>query len=570
MRRRHFLQLAAGGAAALAASGRLSAWPWDRPLGQRGVPEDDYPFPYDPAYFDAAERVVFLDAQTAAIGVVPKPGQSLDLRLACDEKPLSSGLGGQAAEGVNDSFHFILSSRGGLPDFRYRIEYRAAGDKDGWRATPWRSVKTPLFDLKTRPLQVILIGDDHTYDDADSGDLVVRDPFLREMRLNGDYVNMFVEVLLEEPDYIPGPLSVLRPMMSAFSLASTIAHILTQENPDLILILGDSTGIGAGYKWAGLGLKDPDAGLSEEEYDSICRLFWLRMRKMYSALSPTIPMYLCLGNHDGESGYDAGRAWAKAYRRHFFPQPGLFQGGSPDENYYSLAWGGTRSDTARPLFIILDSESYTAQIPRRPEDWTLGAQQRLWLEQVLQGSESCRKFAMFHHVIGGWPRGTNESITSNAYGRGPLFTEEDYADFCPDPRAVEQVALTQLMATEGVRAIFYGHDHIHHVRRISGTAGSSSRAKMSGICVGSPKPLGERAWYKGELWKRFYGSYGWDYREPAPISDQADFFGPSGYTKLTITPRDMIVEYIRSFFNHPDTNLSPALRKGDLVSATEL
>lgn len=153
----------------MAASRRLSALPWDRPLGQRSVFDDDYPFPYDPVYFDAAERIVFLDNRTAAISVVPRSGQSLDLRLVCDEKLLSSGLAGQAAEGVGDSFHFILSSLGGMPDFRYRIEYRATGDKDGWRATPWRSVKTPLFDLKSRPLQVILISDDHTYDDADSG-----------------------------------------------------------------------------------------------------------------------------------------------------------------------------------------------------------------------------------------------------------------------------------------------------------------------------------------------------------------------------------------------------------------
>jgi len=68
---------------------------------------------------------------------------------------------------------------------------------------------------------------------------------------------------------------------------------------------------GAPYKWEGLGLKSPASGLSEQEVDNYAKLFWLGMRRIFSALTPSIPIYLCQGNHDGESGYDPAKNQAR-------------------------------------------------------------------------------------------------------------------------------------------------------------------------------------------------------------------------------------------------------------------
>lgn len=148
----------------------------------------------------------------------------------------------------------------------------------------------------------------------------------------------------------------------------------------------------------------------------------------------------------------------------------------------------------------------------------------------------------------------------SAYGRGPLFTYQDYEGVCDHPQQVEKVKLTEVMKENGVDAVFYGHDHIFNVKEI----GENSLDKtLYGICVGSTKYMGEISWYKGEFWQKFYGNYG----EYGRHNTLADFWEPSGYTKLTIGRESMKVEYIRAAFNHPFTNIPLDIRVGDTVHA---
>ena len=59
---------------------------------------------------------------------------------------------------------------------------------------------------------------------------------------------------------------------------------------------------GFGHKWEGLGLKNQHK-VTAEESDGYEKMFRLATRKIFSALSPTIPIYWTLGNHDGEAGF---------------------------------------------------------------------------------------------------------------------------------------------------------------------------------------------------------------------------------------------------------------------------
>jgi hypothetical protein len=586
MDRRNFLKTAAGGALTALLPSRLlrSQLRSDQdPLLQRlASVADDY-HSYDDELFEAAERIVFLGPHEAWLNVIPKAGKSLDLRLAISREGLSihgdfsrqltgvdggKGLSIQSGfspqlTGVDDSTDIPLLMNSRAPELVYRLEYRESR-KGSWKSTAERRVKTPFSYSQTGRMEVILISDDHTFDDADMGTRIVYNPLLREARLNGDYVNMYLYELQSDPNFLPDPSADSGKMMSGFCLASTIHQVLENERPDFILLLGDSTGIGASYKWKGLGLKDPMSDLTSQDRDDISRLLWLRMRKMYSALTPYIPIYFVQGNHDGESGYDAQRISAKKYRQKYFKQPGLRQGGSIDENFLPLLWGGDFFNGGAPLFLILDNESYNLSesglMPLKPEDWTLGTQQKAWLKELL-AYDTEWKFAFFHHVLGGWPRGTNESLTDYAYGRGPLFSYDDYKDYCLDPNLVEQVELTQAMMTNRLNAIFYGHDHIFHSRIIPGSSGQ----KMYGICAGSSKHVGELDWYTGPLWHKFYGTYGHYWTEPSEASPSTTFWSPSGYTKITMTPGSTKVEYKRAAFNHPYANLPPSARPGDII-----
>ncbi|MCX6576884.1 MAG: hypothetical protein NTV82_10895, partial [Candidatus Aminicenantes bacterium] len=88
---------------------------------------------------------------------------------------------------------------------------------------------------------------------------------------------------------------------------------------------------------------------------------------------------------------------------------------------------------------------------------------------------------------------------------------------------------------------------------------------MHGLCSGSPKHKGELEWYKGLLWNHHYGTYGRYWTESAAESPSTTFWGPSGYTKITLRPGQAKVEYKRAAFNHPFTNIPPSLVPGDLI-----
>ena len=572
MKRRDFLR--AAGLAGLAGAGIPSPgfsaqrfFPWFGPNADGG---GEQLFPYDAELFEAAERIVFLSRKTASLNILPKAGKSLDIKLF---RSAGSFYLANASimkfSGVDDSLDIPLKNDFWGPELYYRIEYRETSSRGAWKSTPARRVKTPNPNFRNGRIEALFIGDDHTFDDADMGARVVTDEAWRDLRLNGDYVNEMLKKLVLNPAYLPdAELDPAAKTMSGFCLASTIRQILAAESPDLIVILGDTNGIGAGYKWKGLGLRDPQFGLPASLYDDYAKLFWIRMRKMYSALTPHIPVYIALGNHDGEAGSDVCRLPASKYRRKYWKMPGAENGHSSEENYFSLVWGGDWAGAGGMQFLVLDSDGYNnpLRLPKTPEEWTLGAAQKAWFKQAL-AQESDWKFVFFHHVLGGWPFGTDERTFDYAYGRGPLFTAEQYRPYVKNPEAVEQVELTRLMQAAGVRANFYGHDHIHHARKISRTAAGRD---MFGICVGSTKHSGEINWYEGPIWQSQdgYGSYGTYFGFADKTTGKpAAFWGPSGYTKLSVSRDGAGVDYIRSANNHPNTNLPPTLRVGDAVSS---
>jgi len=528
-------------------------------------------FPYDTEFFESAERIVFLSPDKASLNILPKAGKSLDIRLF--RSPGSFYLSNARIlrfTGVDDSLDIPIKNDFWGPELYYRIEYREASSRGSWRSTPLRMVKTPNANFRDGRVEALFIGDDHTFDDADMGTKVVTDAAWRQLRLSGDYINEMLRRLRAKPSYVPDPaLDPAANTLNGFCLASTLQQIQAAEKPDFVVILGDTNGIGAGYKWKGLGLQDPQYGLPAGLYDDYSRLFWIRMRKMYSALTPHIPVYIALGNHDGEAGWDVCRIPASKYRRKYWRMPGAEGGNSADENYFSLVWNQNGFGAGGIQFIILDSESYNNpyRLPQTPGEWTLGAAQRAWFKTAL-AYESEWKSVFYHHVLGGWPFGTDEQTSDYAYGRGPLFTAEDYRPYVKSPEAVEQVELTKLMQAAGVRVNFYAHDHIFHAKRIGTNAAGQA---LYGICVGSPKHMGEIRWYEGPIWQSAggYGNFG-SYYDPVSYRETgkpADFWGPSGYTKLTITRDGARVDYIRSANNHPYTNIPPTARVGGIVSS---
>jgi 3',5'-cyclic AMP phosphodiesterase CpdA len=515
---------------------------------------EDYPFPYDSVAFSCAERVHNVRRSPlnpavfeASLNLIIRPGKVLDLELLASDRleNLASTRDVQRFTGANDVLDAKIAGYAG-DRLYYQVRYREG--TGGWKALAPKSVKLPAADLDAGgEFKVVVIADDHTFDDADTGVASA----VRGIKLDGDYVNEFLKTLRTKPDWEP-PAEPIGKLKNGLFLARALRNILVAEDADLLLHLGDTSALGAPYRWAAYGL--PATNLKDSDFDSLSQLFWLRMRKMYSAVTPHMPMVIALGNHDGEEGWNPIRFRARSWRQKYFRLPDALtypEGGDSQGAYYAFSLGADPENRGGVRFIVLDVTGFTGQAePAKPDGWTLGDSQLRWLEAVLAKGEKHWSFACYHHVLGGWPAGPTEPEAAIAYGRGPLFLAKDYQPFLP-PDSVEQVKVTDLALKHGLRAFLYGHDHIFKPTYIG--RGASDK-DLYGICAGSTKHIGETAWWRGTNWQKYYGD-----------SAKKAFVGPPGYTRLTIKTDSVKVDYVSVGYS-PYSNVSSGQKAGDLLS----
>jgi hypothetical protein len=181
-----------------------------------------------------------------------------------------------------------------------------------------------------------------------------------------------------------------------------------------------------------------------------------------------MPLYFCLGNHEGEKGYfllkDASNNLAineTIWRKFYYPNPypDTFYSGNPGnesnnigkpENYYSWIWGDA-------LFIVLDVYRYgTANEKPGGWDFTLGQEQYNWLRQVLENSTSKYKFVFAHHVRGEGRGG----ITNAKYYEWGGYESDGVTYGFADKRQGWSKPIHQLFTDNGVNIFFQGHDHL--------------------------------------------------------------------------------------------------------------
>lgn len=518
-----------------------------------------FPFPYDENYFECAERIYNLRPSAdgrkwqANLNLVIKRGRVVDLKILMSQSLEGLEKSNRVIElsGVSDIVDLNLE---GEEDKRayYQVLYREG--KENWKSLAPKSFKLPFVNLeKGESIKIIFIGDDHTFDDAD---YEVPEEF-KGSKLSGDFMPEFIRGLVGNADWKPKkPLGTLK---NSFYLAQAIRYILVHEEPDLIILMGDTTGLGSFHKWPGLGLPNQNL-LSDSDFNSFARLFWLRMRKLYSALTPFIPVFIVLGNHDGEAQWNLTSKWGTFWREKLFALPRATtyaEGGHPEGKYYAFSWGADNKNRGGVLVIALNTTAFSgSSFPTKIEDWSLGQEQRLWLEKTLQEAEKHWIFICAHHVLGGWPAGPEETRRDIVYGRGPLFTAEDYKEYAT-PEKIEQVWVTQKAMENGARAFIYGHDHIFYSKRIGH---GLNDLEMQAICCGSTKYVGEKIWWGGPLWRKHYGSS----NKMPP-----DFWGPSGITRTTIKAEEATFEYIMTGWT-AHSNLPPHSNPGKVLRTTIL
>lgn len=245
------------------------------------------------------------------------------------------------------------------------------------------------------------------------------------------------------------------------------------------------------------------------------------------------PVFLVNGNHEQAARYllngtaDNVAVWAQTARNSFYsePAPNSYYTGNTENvpfigllrNYYAWTWGDA-------LFVVIDPywaspgpvDNVFGGGPKASRDWdiTHGDAQYRWLKSTLENSKAKYKFVFAHHVLGTGRGGVEVARLFEWGGQNQNGTNGFAAE-----RPTWSLPIHQLMAANHVTIFFQGHDHIW------------VRQSLDGVIYQSlPEPANPNyALLNGDAYLT------------------GDKFPGSGYTRVTVGPSNVTVEYVRSY-----------------------
>jgi hypothetical protein len=248
------------------------------------------------------------------------------------------------------------------------------------------------------------------------------------------------------------------------------------------------------------------------------------------------PIFLVNGNHEQASlanldgTPDNVAVWAQTARNAYYsqPAPDAFYTGdaAPVEyigllrDYYAFTWGDA-------LFVVIDPYWHSPQTvdnqfgagrdQKKGRDlWnvTLGDAQYQWFKETLESSPAKYKFVFGHHVNG---TGRGGVELAGAYEWG------DAANLAAHRPGWDKT-IHQLMVDNGVTIFFQGHDHIFAYQELDGV-----------IYQTLPEPANPNYTYENvEAYK------------------SGELFPNSGRVRVTVSPKGVMVDYIRTYLDKPD------------------
>ena len=284
---------------------------------------------------------------------------------------------------------------------------------------------------------------------------------------------------------------------------------MAADKPDFIIDLGDTF------------MSDK---LEEQTYANIEDRALL-FRNYFGTVCHSIPLFLALGNHEGESGWPDKKTnnrlsgWDEKVRALYYlnPLPGNYYSGNKENkgNYYAFTLGDA-------LFVVIDPYRYTEVKPGKNTDnwqWTLGKTQYTWLTETLEKSKAKYKFVFGHQLVGGSGEGRGGAEFARFYEWGGL--NEDGSSGFASKRPGWKKPIHKLLVDTGVNVFFHGHDHFFAKQEVDGV-----------IYQEVPQPS-----CKNTREPRQAEEYG--YKEGV-------IQGNSGYLRVTLSPSSAKVDYVRA------------------------
>jgi hypothetical protein len=247
----------------------------------------------------------------------------------------------------------------------------------------------------------------------------------------------------------------------------------------------------------------------------------------------TSPIFLVNGNHEQAARYlldgtpNNVAVWAQNARNLYYANPapdGFYSGNSEVvehigllRNYYAWEWGDALFVTIDPYWgspVVVDNDFYGGN--KRSNLWevTHGDAQYRWLKQTLEQSRAKFKFVFAHHVLGTQRGGIDLALRYEWGGQNANGTP-GFAQNRPN----WALPIHQLFVANKVTIFFQGHDHIWVHQQLDGVTyqalGSPANPNYS-LFNSDAYATGER-------------------------------FPDSGYTRVTVAPTGVKVEYVRTY-----------------------
>jgi hypothetical protein len=256
-------------------------------------------------------------------------------------------------------------------------------------------------------------------------------------------------------------------------------------------------------------------------------------RTYFNIFGNSVPLYLAIGNHDGESGGALNgtennmAVWASRARQLYYlnPSPDEFYSGDSKEppfvglrgNYYMWEWGNA-------LFVVLDPYWYSAGI-KGSSGWdiSLGKEQYNWLKATLEKSTAKFKFVFSHNLIGGADMGSAGKSRGGA--EAAMFYEwgGENADGTwgfDKYRPGWGKPIHQLLVDNNVTIFFHGHDHLFAKQELDGV-----------IYQECPQPSARND-------KNSADAYGYV---------DGVFMSSPGHMRVTVSNNEVTVDYVKTY-----------------------
>lgn len=260
----------------------------------------------------------------------------------------------------------------------------------------------------------------------------------------------------------------------------------------------------------------------------------LLQRPLLGLTARTAPLFLVLGNHEGEAGSNLNGSdqnmaiWATRARQTYYPNPvpdDFYSGDTQPQPIVGLREATYAWEWGDALFVVIDPYWYTRVKPQRSGsgwDWTLGESQYRWLVTTLEGSRARFKFVFSHNMVGGVSlegRGGIEGAPFYEWGGRNTDLSWGFDRYRPGwGRPIHQV-----FVDTGVSAWFHGHDHLYVKQDLDGI-----------VYQEVPQPSHPR----GSTGTASNPAY--DYRSGVIL-------GSSGHLRVEVAPEAATVSYVRAF-----------------------